>query len=130
MSYKGTAVYIGIKGDMCFLTHRDERGKPISTEITTTAARNYLENGMKGLLPVLVVPYSTPFGYNPLTKGQFDAYFNGIENVSYSRVSPEAIVARKEKQRQRGGKNKKEAKKRRAKKSKTGRKARGWTKPK
>jgi len=127
MSYKGTAVYIGIKGDMCFLTHRDEGGKSIATEITTTAARNYLENGMKGLLPVLVVPYSTPFGYNPLTKCQFDAYFNGIENISYSRVSPETIAARKEKRRQREKGNKKEARKRRAKRSKIGRKARGWS---
>jgi len=126
MVYNGTVVYMGTREDICILSHYDEKGKPITTEISSKSARNYLKNGMKGLLPVVVMPILGNDGYVPLGRDFFDRYFSGINQVSYSTIHPD-LAAKKEKRRERSKKNRKEARKRRAKKSKPGRKARGWT---
>ena len=55
MMYKGTIVYIGIRDDICILSHYDEKGKSITSEISSKSARNYLKNGMKGLLKNLPI---------------------------------------------------------------------------
>jgi len=113
MKNYGTVVRVGIREEICIVTHNDERGKTITTEVSVNSARRYLEQGMRGLLPVVVMPHENLDGYNPLSQEDFRDYFSGIDSVSYSCIHPDVLMRRRGKNRQRDKRNKRKSRKQR-----------------